>query len=79
MHGTRVTGFRQGYTAISPQVKLGHTVAAAGILLRTTNSICPIVIPNFGAIVPEPKVRRRNVRHKIMIVYEPPVIRKHKI
>ena len=79
MHGTRVTGFRQGYTAISPQVKLGHTVAAAGILLRATNSICPIVIPNFGAIVPEPKVRRRNVRHQIMIVYEPPVIRKHKI
>ena len=64
---------------ILPQVILGHTVAAAGIFLSATYSICTIVVPNLGAIVPEPKVFRRYMRHQIMIVDESPVIRNHKI
>ena len=61
------------------QIIFGNTVAAAWVLLRSTCGVCAIVIPNFDTIVPEANVFGGHMRHQVMIVDQPPVIRKHEI
>ncbi len=61
------------------QIILGHTVAAARILLRAANSVRPIVVPHFHAVMLEPDVFGRHMRHKVVVIDQSPVIRKHKI
>jgi hypothetical protein len=61
------------------QIILRNTVAAPRILLRATGVVRSIVIPNLYAIVPKSKVFGRNMRYKIVVVDESPVIWKHKI
>ena len=61
------------------QIILGNTVTAARILLRATCSVRSIVVPHLNTIVPEPEVFRRNMRYKIVVVDESPVIWKHEI
>lgn len=61
------------------QIILGHTVAAACILLRTTRGVSAVVVPNFHAVMFESNVFGRDVRDHVVVVDESPVIRKHKI
>ena len=61
------------------QFVLWNAVAAARVLLSTTNGMCPIVIPHLHTVVPETNVCRRHMRYQIMVVDKSPVIRKHEI
>ncbi len=61
------------------QIILWNAVAAACILLRATNGMRPIVIPNLHAVVHKTNVFRRHMWHQIMVVDKSPVIWKHEI